>query len=235
VFVLNSNLNDVLPDDEDQIPPNGNPHPVNVQPKNNDHNPSNFEDVCDMDHVHQENVNYGWEVPPPPDEEMDWGPWEQQNEENVGDNEIVAVNYLTNVVVAMAAANSFLQHPDQPQNSLSVSSEAGTFFRAQGFPITSELPLPCTASSGSRSLAVASQTMNFDIDYLIREMANKMGLHQGIGPAPSVKTFLQDLAQRAQEVRAMLCMKDPVPYLSSIFRSSHSLCRCWLLNMDNLS
>jgi hypothetical protein len=117
--VLNSNLNDVLPDDEDQIPPNGNPHPVNVQPKNNDHNPSNFEDVCDMDHVHQENVNYGWEVPPPPDEEMDWGPWEQQNEENVGDNEIVAVNYLTNVVVAMAAANSFLQHPDQPLAYLS--------------------------------------------------------------------------------------------------------------------
>jgi hypothetical protein len=51
----------------------------------------------------------------------------QQGEENVGDNEIVVVNNLADVVVAMAGANGFLQHPDQPKDNISVSTETGTF------------------------------------------------------------------------------------------------------------
>jgi hypothetical protein len=72
VFVLNSDLNDVMPGDEDQIPPNGNPHPENAQHEH-DHIPSIFKDVGDLNHVHQENVNHGWEASPQPNEEMGWG------------------------------------------------------------------------------------------------------------------------------------------------------------------
>lgn len=78
VFVLSSHLNDVWPADEDQIPPNGNPHPVNGFFLNGNHgNPfhGHFEDVGDLGHVQQENVNHGWQVPPQPEINNDWAPW----------------------------------------------------------------------------------------------------------------------------------------------------------------
>jgi hypothetical protein len=38
VFILYSQLNDALPGDEDQIPPNGNPHPMHEQHNNDNPN-----------------------------------------------------------------------------------------------------------------------------------------------------------------------------------------------------
>lgn len=56
IFVLNSQLNDVLAGDEDEIPLNGNPHPVNGHFLNAQANPGNpflgfFEDVGDLGQV----------------------------------------------------------------------------------------------------------------------------------------------------------------------------------------
>jgi hypothetical protein len=53
VFVLDSHLNDIEPADEDQIPPNGNPHPDNLHFNANpgDHPQGQFEDVGDLDQV----------------------------------------------------------------------------------------------------------------------------------------------------------------------------------------
>jgi hypothetical protein len=60
----------------------------------------------------------------------------------VGDNELNLVKNLANQVVVNAIENGLMQHPEIPQDSRSVSSEATTFFRAQGVPVTLELPLP---------------------------------------------------------------------------------------------
>jgi hypothetical protein len=54
----------------------------------------------------------------------------------VGDNELNLVNNLANQVVVNAIENGLMQHPEIPQDSRSVSSEATTFFRAQGVPVT---------------------------------------------------------------------------------------------------
>lgn len=53
----------------------------------------------------------------------------------VDENVLAAVDQL-----AEAAVVNMMQHPNQPQNSVSVSSGARSFFRAQGPPITVELP-----------------------------------------------------------------------------------------------
>jgi hypothetical protein len=50
VFVLDSNPNDVLPGDEDLIPPNGNPHPRINEQMDVDHQ-GHFEDVGDLQEV----------------------------------------------------------------------------------------------------------------------------------------------------------------------------------------
>jgi hypothetical protein len=82
---------------------------------------------------------------------------------------------------------------------------------------------------------MASQTVNFENDYLIREMASKLDIHQGFGHAPSVEMLLQELAKRAQEVGSLLPMKDPAPLPSSrIFDDLFLSAKSWLLNMDNL-
>jgi hypothetical protein len=47
-----------------------------------------------------------------------------------------------------------MQHPEVPQDSHSVSSDVQAFFRAQGAPVTLELPLPDDASA-SRIVPVA--------------------------------------------------------------------------------
>jgi hypothetical protein len=150
--VLSSQVTDALPGDEDQIPPNGNPHPVNghfLNQNQGNHFPGFFEDVGDLAQVQQANVDEGWEVAPqdqPQNNNNGWGQWIQQEGEHVDENELMAVDQLAEAVVAnavaAAAANAGMQNGDLPQHSASVNSETTTFFRAQGPPITLELPLP---------------------------------------------------------------------------------------------
>jgi hypothetical protein len=84
VVVLDSNLNDVLPSDEDPIPPNGNPH-LDEDHQPEDDQPSHFEDVGDLQGVQQENIDQGWEapLPSPPVQNNGWGQWTPQDGELV--------------------------------------------------------------------------------------------------------------------------------------------------------
>lgn len=215
VYVLSSQLNDIDPADEHLIPPNGNPHPEQVQQHDVNHNHMQgiFEDVGDLNQVQQDNANQGWHVPPPPPQvnNMNWEPWQQQVNEGIGENELAAVENLAEIVLENAAGNGQMQHREHPQESHSVSSETRGFFRAPGAPITLEMPLP-SSPSACRALTVARHsTMRFDSDYLIREMARRFGLHQVVGPTPSIEMLLQDLAHRAQE---LLCARpnwNPAP------------------------
>lgn len=75
IFVLSSQLNDVGAGDEDQIPPNGNPHLVNgfflnVNGNQGNQVPGFFEDVGDLNQVQQENLDHGWELPPQPPQQV---------------------------------------------------------------------------------------------------------------------------------------------------------------------
>jgi hypothetical protein len=124
------------------------------------------------------------------------------------------VNNLANIAVANAVANGLMQHPDQPQHSHSVSSDTEAFFRAQGVPVTLELPLPedtTNRTTADRSLVSSEvRTQNFNYDYQIRAIANSLGLHQNIGPAPSVEMLLRELALMSQKVQSFLPMKNPL-------------------------
>jgi hypothetical protein len=144
---------------------------------------------------------------------VDWEPWPQQEGELVAENELADVQNLADAAVANAVAVGLMQHPDQPQDSHSVSSETNAFFRAQWAPVTLELPLP--VSSSSRALTVFQQnSITFDSDYLVRELANSLGLHQSFGPVPSVEMLLQDLALRAQGLHHRLALKAQLPWHS---------------------
>lgn len=96
-----------------------------------------------------------------------------------------------------------------------MSSDTRAFFRAQGPPLTLELPLPIVSSNrlgAERSLRISEYNERlFDSDFLIREMANRLGLHKGFGPAPSVEMLLQELAMMAREALRVLPMEEPVP------------------------
>lgn len=106
MFVLNSRATHEFGADEDELPPNGNPHPANPhflnQQNHNGQAPGFFEDVGDLNEVQQENINEGWEVPPPPKNNNNngWGQWVQQEGELVGENEQAAVNQLADAIVA---------------------------------------------------------------------------------------------------------------------------------------
>jgi hypothetical protein len=140
VFILSSHQNDVVAGDEDPIPANGNPHPEAGQPQNNmDNHPfqeddnqiqGHFEDVGDLNEVQQENINQGWEQPPPPPHEnaMEWAPWPQVDNAVVDENEVDLINNLADIAVAKAVSNGLMQHPKQPQDSSSVSSGTQAFF-----------------------------------------------------------------------------------------------------------
>jgi hypothetical protein len=109
VFVLDSNPNDVLPGDEDHIPPNGNPHPGINQQTDVDHQ-GHFEDVGDLQDIQQANIDQGWQVPSPPHPVQNdgWDEWHQQEGELVGDNELNLVNNLANQVVVNAVENGLM-------------------------------------------------------------------------------------------------------------------------------
>jgi hypothetical protein len=51
----------------------------------------------------------------------------------VGDNELNLVNNLANQVVVTAVENGLMQHPELPQDSSSVSSEATAFSELKEF------------------------------------------------------------------------------------------------------
>jgi hypothetical protein len=52
------------------------------------------------------------------------------------------VNNLANNAVAEVVSNGLMMHPDVLEDSRSISSDMSAFFRAQGTPVTLELPLP---------------------------------------------------------------------------------------------
>jgi hypothetical protein len=74
------------------------------------------------------------------------------------------VNNLADAAVANAMANGVMQHPEMPQDSHSISSDVQAFFRAQGAPITLELPLPNNASASRIVLVIGGRDIAFDDD-----------------------------------------------------------------------
>jgi hypothetical protein len=139
--VLDSTPNDALPEDEDLIPPNGNPHPEINQQMDVDHQ-GHFEDVGDLQVIQQANVNQGWQVPSPPHPAQNdgWAEWPQQEGELVAENELNLVNNLANQIVVNAVEDGLMQHPDMPQDSSSsavrlwLSSELKELLSLWNFP-----------------------------------------------------------------------------------------------------
>ena len=113
-------------------------------------------------------MDHGWEIPPPPPQNNNdgWGQWIQQEGELVAENELAAVDHL----VEIAVANAVMQHLEHPQHSVSVSSDSRALFRAQGPPVTLELPLPATAagsSSANRVLELSRYNVqSFNSDFI---------------------------------------------------------------------
>jgi hypothetical protein len=166
---------------------------------------------------------------------MDWAPWPQVDDVVVDENEVDLINNLADIAVADAVGNGPMQHPEQPQDSSSVSSGTQAFFRAQGAPITLELPLP-ESTSACRTVTVPDgNEVSMQDDYFIRRLAAKLGLHQCFGPSPSIKMIIQDLAQYAQSLEASLPMKEPLPNNSWNFVPASSAIDTWFLNVDNPS
>jgi hypothetical protein len=233
--VLDSNPNDVLPGDEDLIPPNGNPHPGINQQMDVDHQ-GHFEDVGDLQDVQQANIDQGWQVPSPPHPAQNdgWDEWPQQEGELVGDNELDLVNNLANQVVVNAVENGLTQHPDMPQDSSCVSSEATAFFRAQGVPVTLELPLPPHGEASRTANLPQLSGIDFESDFPIKQFANRVGLHSGFGPSPSVEMLIKELAQRASSLQAMLPLKAPLQaHELNTFPQSWFVPGNWFFNVSN--
>jgi hypothetical protein len=113
-------------------------------------------------------------------------------------------------VVVNVIANGIMQHPKVPQDSRSISSETTTFFRAQGVLVTLELPLPSNGDVSRTANLPQLTGIEFDSDFLIRQMADRIGLHPGFGPSPSVDMLIRELAQRASSLQAMLPLKAPL-------------------------
>jgi hypothetical protein len=92
----------------------------------------------------------------------------------VDENEVELINNLLDIAVANAVGNGLMQHPEQPQDSSSASSDTQAFFRAQGAPITLELPLP-ESSSACRTIAVPGcNEVSMQDDYPIKRLAAKL-------------------------------------------------------------
>jgi hypothetical protein len=127
-----------------------------------------------------------------------------------------------------------MQHPEMPQDSSSVSSEATIFFRAQGVPVTLELPLfPIGEASRTANLPQLSG-IEFDSDFPIRPLANRFGLHPSFGPSPSVEMLIKELAQRASSLQAMLPLKAPLQaHEWNTFPQSWFVPGNWFFNVNN--
>lgn len=118
---------------------------------------------------------------------------------------------MADVAVANVVANGLMQHPDVPQDSHSVSFETQAFFRAEGPPVTLELPLPPSPTANRIVPVRGHNNISFEDDSAIRRMAAEFGLHQCFGPSPSMQMLIQDLAVHAQAILASLPMKEPLP------------------------
>jgi hypothetical protein len=117
-----------------------------------------------------------------------------------------------------------------------VSSETRAFFRAQGAPVTLELPLPATVGrlSADRTLVVSrNEVQSFESDSQIRELVASHGLHPGFGPAPYAEMLLQDLATLAQEAQMNLSLKGPAVPTSWRFWPDSEALDSWHLFPDN--
>lgn len=207
VYVLSSQQNEGIPADEDPVPPDANPHPINGPffPGNQPEGPGFFEDVGDLNEIQQNNIDHGWEPNqnPRPVVQFNAQGWENWPEQGLGvveENELAQVENLADSVVA----NAVMQHPDQSQQSSSVSSATMNFFRAEGTPVTLELPLPVN----ERSIVLADQSLHcFESDSHVRELANMLRLHQTFGPAPSVEMLLAELTGIGLRMHMILPMK----------------------------
>jgi hypothetical protein len=125
---------------------------------------------------------------------MDWAPWPQVDNAVVDENEVELINNLADISVADAVGNGLMQHPEQPQDSSSVSSGTQAFFRAQGAPVTLELPLPESTSACHTETVPGCNEVSMQDDYTIRILASKLGVYQCFGPSPSIEMIIQDLA-----------------------------------------
>jgi hypothetical protein len=209
VFILNSVQNDSMAGDEDPIPGNGNPHPEHPQQNaangNGNQFPGIFEAVQDLDEVHQE----------------------------IDENEVNLVNNLADAIVANTVENGLMQHPEVPQDSHSISNDVQAFFRAQGVPVTLELPLPNDTSASRIVPVTGGRDIAFEDDSAIRKLAARLGIHQCYGPSPSVEMLVQDLAAYAQFLLASMPMKEPLPIQSWNLVPATSFANTWFFCVDN--
>lgn len=181
--------------DEDPVPVDGIPHPPPGHQQNLHHD--FWDNVQDLQEVEQANVDEGWQQP-----ELlpnaaaaaqlngNWEQWPNQNGGIVDQNELNQVIAQANAVVEQA----ILQHPEAPQNSVPVNPEALDFYRAQGPPITRELPL---VNDSSAIVPYLNNGMDPESDHSVRCLAKQLGLHQVFGPTPSVQMLLHEILERA--------------------------------------
>jgi hypothetical protein len=143
------------------------------------------------------------------------------------------VNNLADATVANAVGNGVMQHPEVPQDSNSVSSDVQAFFRAQGAPVTLELPIPNDASANRIVPVAGGNDIVFEDDSAIRQIVVRIGIHQCYGPSQSVAMLVQDLAAYAQSLIATMPMKEPLPAQSWNFVSASSFANTWFFCVDN--
>jgi hypothetical protein len=172
--------------------------------------------------------------PPPPIVNLDgWAQWPEPQAEGIDENELHLVNDLADVAVANAIADGVMQHPEVPQESHSVSSEVQAFYRAQGAPVTLELPVPDNSSALRVVPVERGNDIVFEDDSAIRQIAARIGIHQCFGPSPSVAMLVQDLAAHVQLLMASLPMKEPLPAQSWNFVPASSIADTWFFCVDN--
>jgi hypothetical protein len=114
-----------------------------------------------------------------------------------------------------------------------MSSEARSFFRAQGLPVTLELPLPVNSGGipqANRTLVLSRHNSHsFDSEYQITEMTNRLGLHRLPGPFPSVDMLLVELLDHIKSIHCFLPLGRPLAHGTWRFLSSDA----WLSTVDN--
>jgi hypothetical protein len=183
-------------------------------------------------------MNQGWEQPSPPPPQLNPGGWVQGPQpqiEEIDDNEVNLVNNLADAAVANDVVNGLMQHPEVPQDSHSISSDVQAFFRAQGAPVTLELPLPIDTSANRIVPVTDGRDLAFEDDSTIRKLAARLIIHQCYGPSPSVEMLVQDLAVYAQFLLASMPMKEPLPVQSWNFVPATSFANTWFFLVDNPS